>query len=51
MSIQDIFDSMDYGQAPESDSEAQGWLEGRGRAFGHGSTPVGLFAADPSGEP
>ena len=35
MNIQDIFDSMEYGPAPESAAEAQAWLEGRGRAFGH----------------
>ncbi|WP_068109291.1 aldehyde dehydrogenase family protein [Tropicimonas marinistellae] len=35
MSIQNIFDSMDYGPAPESDAEAQAWLESHGRAFGH----------------
>ncbi|MEJ1990630.1 MAG: aldehyde dehydrogenase family protein, partial [Maritimibacter sp.] len=34
MSIKDIFDSMDYGTAPESAGEAQGWLERHGRAFG-----------------
>ncbi len=35
MSIQDIFESMEYGPAPESAAEAQAWLEARGREFGH----------------
>ena len=35
MSIKEIFDSMDYGTAPESAAEAQKWLEDKGRAFGH----------------
>ncbi|SDI65833.1 aldehyde dehydrogenase family protein [Aliiruegeria lutimaris] len=35
MNIQDIFDSMEYGPAPESANEAQAWLDSRGRAFGH----------------
>ncbi|SFD13734.1 aldehyde dehydrogenase family protein [Tropicimonas isoalkanivorans] len=35
MNIQDIFDSMDYGPAPESASEAHAWLESHNRAFGH----------------
>ncbi|PRY23224.1 aldehyde dehydrogenase (NAD+) [Aliiruegeria haliotis] len=35
MNIQDIFESMEYGPAPESDAEAQAWLEGRGRSLGH----------------
>jgi aldehyde dehydrogenase (NAD+) len=35
MNIQDIFDSMDYGPAPESAREAQAWLESHNRAFGH----------------
>ncbi|MDV7145783.1 aldehyde dehydrogenase family protein, partial [Tropicimonas sp. TH_r6] len=35
MNIKDIFESMDYGPAPESAAEAQAWLEARGRAFGH----------------
>ncbi len=34
MSIKDIFESMDYGTAPESEGEAQAWLEKHGRAFG-----------------
>ncbi|NDR58601.1 aldehyde dehydrogenase family protein [Aliiruegeria sabulilitoris] len=35
MNIQDIFDSMEYGPAPESATEAQAWLDSRNRAFGH----------------
>lgn len=34
-SVADIFDSMVYGPAPESDKVAQAWLEDHGRAFGH----------------
>ncbi|WP_102109459.1 aldehyde dehydrogenase family protein [Oceaniglobus roseus] len=34
MSVSEIYQSMEYGPAPESDAEAQGWLEGHGRAFG-----------------
>lgn len=34
MTIKDIFETMDYGKAPESDTEAQGWLERHGRRFG-----------------
>lgn len=30
-----IFDSMDYGPAPESDGPAQAWLEAHDRKFGH----------------
>ena len=35
MNVREIFDTMDYGPAPEADGEAQAWLEGHGRAFGH----------------
>jgi aldehyde dehydrogenase (NAD+) len=50
MTIKDIFESMEYGPAPESDTEAQGWLEQKGRRFGlfidGRMTPPGeLFAA------
>jgi aldehyde dehydrogenase (NAD+) len=34
MSIAEIFETMDYGPAPESASAAQAWLEERGRRFG-----------------
>ncbi|MGR3502408.1 aldehyde dehydrogenase family protein [Pseudaestuariivita sp.] len=34
MSVSEIFDTMDYGPAPESLSEAMAWLDGHGRAFG-----------------
>ncbi len=34
MSIKDIFESMEYGPAPESDSEAQAWLDSHDRRFG-----------------
>ncbi|GAB5387866.1 MAG: aldehyde dehydrogenase family protein [Alphaproteobacteria bacterium] len=34
-SIAEIFDSMDYGPAPESDSEARAWIAGFGGRFGH----------------
>ncbi|WP_166417545.1 aldehyde dehydrogenase family protein [Cochlodiniinecator piscidefendens] len=35
MTVQDIFDSMDYGPAPENASEALAWLVDRGDHFGH----------------
>ena len=35
MTVRDIFDAMSYGPAPESDAEAQAWLEGHDRRFGH----------------
>ncbi|MCK0101289.1 aldehyde dehydrogenase family protein [Pseudohalocynthiibacter sp. F2068] len=35
MSIQDIFESMDYGPAPEAAGEALAWLVDRGDTFGH----------------
>ncbi len=34
MSVKDIFESMEYGPAPESTSEADAWLGENGRAFG-----------------
>ena len=35
MNVQDIFDSMDYGPAPESAAEAMAWLDSHKRRFGH----------------
>jgi aldehyde dehydrogenase (NAD+) len=35
MTTREIFDSMDYGPAPESDAEARAWIAARGPAFGH----------------
>ena len=35
MTIKDIFESMDYGPAPESATEAHAWLEERGGIAGH----------------
>ncbi|MBB4637909.1 aldehyde dehydrogenase family protein [Longimicrobium terrae] len=35
MSIAEIFETMEYGPAPESASPAVAWLEERGRTFGH----------------
>ncbi|MCI5097080.1 MAG: aldehyde dehydrogenase family protein [Rhodobacteraceae bacterium] len=35
MSIKDIFDTMDYGPAPESAAEALAWLVDQGDRFGH----------------
>ncbi|TWI63465.1 aldehyde dehydrogenase (NAD+) [Pseudoduganella lurida] len=32
--INEILNTMEYGPAPESQKEAQAWLEGRGRTFG-----------------
>ena len=34
MNVRDIFETMEYGPAPESAAEAQAWLEGHGRRFG-----------------
>ncbi|MEM7089301.1 MAG: aldehyde dehydrogenase family protein [Pseudomonadota bacterium] len=35
MTVKDIFDTMDYGPAPESAAEALAWLVDQGDAFGH----------------
>ena len=35
MNVQDIFESMDYGPAPEDASEALAWIKGHGGTFGH----------------
>ena len=43
MTIRDIFQTMDYGPAPESSAEAQAWLAGHGHRFGHWID--GAFAA------
>lgn len=34
MTVSEIFDSMDYGPAPESAAEAQAWLDAHNRRFG-----------------
>jgi aldehyde dehydrogenase (NAD+) len=34
MTIRDIFETMDYGPAPEAAGEAEAWLDGHGRRFG-----------------
>ena len=34
-SITELLVTMDYGPAPESDAQAQAWLDARGRSFGH----------------
>ncbi len=34
-SVPAIFETMEYGPAPESSAEAERWLSGHGRAFGH----------------
>ncbi|WGH79557.1 aldehyde dehydrogenase family protein [Jannaschia ovalis] len=33
--VAEIFESMDWGPAPESRAEADAWLDAQGRAFGH----------------
>ncbi len=33
--VRDIFESMEYGPAPESPDIAMAWLDGHGRSFGH----------------
>ena len=35
MSVKEIFDTMDYGPAPESAAEALAWLVDQGSRFGH----------------
>jgi aldehyde dehydrogenase (NAD+) len=35
MTTREIFDTMDYGPAPESDAEARAWIAMRGPVFGH----------------
>ena len=35
MTVQEIFDSMDYGTAPESAGDALAWLVDQGDRFGH----------------
>ncbi|MEO8243184.1 MAG: aldehyde dehydrogenase family protein [bacterium] len=35
MTVRDIFDTMDYGPAPESNTEALAWLAKHGNRFGH----------------
>jgi aldehyde dehydrogenase (NAD+) len=35
MSVSEIFDSLEYGPAPEDAAPAQAWLESHGRRFGH----------------
>ncbi|MCC7321438.1 MAG: aldehyde dehydrogenase family protein [Rubellimicrobium sp.] len=35
MTVQDIFETMDYGPAPESAAEAKAWIAGHGGVFGH----------------
>jgi aldehyde dehydrogenase (NAD+) len=34
MTTREIFDTMDYGPAPESDAEVRAWIANRGPAFG-----------------
>lgn len=35
MNVRQIFDTMDYGEAPEDDSPARAWLASHGSRFGH----------------
>ena len=35
MTVSEIFESMDYGPAPESDAEARAWIKQAGPRFGH----------------
>ena len=35
MNVSEIFETMDYGPAPEGSAEAMAWLDGHGRKFGH----------------
>ena len=45
MTVKTIFETMDYGTAPESPAEALGWLAEKGRRFGHF---IGGAFTDPS---
>ena len=52
MTVSDIFETMDYGAAPESAAEALAWIVDQGSRFGHfingEMTPPGeVFAAIP----
>ena len=33
--VAEIFETMEYGPAPESEKTAKEWLESHGRSFGH----------------
>lgn len=33
--VSEIFESLNYGPAPESNMPAEGWLDDHGRSFGH----------------
>ena len=46
MNVSDIFETLDYGPAPESAAEARAWLDGHGRRFGHF---IGGVWSDPGG--
>jgi len=46
MTVKEIFNTMDYGPAPESATEAQAWLDGHGRRFGHFINGAFTAAAD-----
>ena len=35
MNVPEIFESLEYGPAPEGDGEVQAWLDAHGRRFGH----------------
>ena len=35
MQVSEIFETLDYGPAPESRAEAEAWLSGHGGRFGH----------------
>ncbi len=35
MTVKEIFETMEYGPAPESDAEARKWIESHGGTFGH----------------
>ena len=50
MNVREIFDTMDYGPAPENASEALAWIDRHGGKFGHmidgkWSKPNKLFAS------
>ncbi|WP_411280115.1 aldehyde dehydrogenase family protein [Gemmatimonas sp.] len=46
--VRDIFETMSYGPAPESDAMVRAWLNGHGRVFGH--YIGGVFTSPAAGE-
>ena len=45
--VQEIFETMEYGPAPESDAEARQWLASHAGLFGHFIDGVQVLRPDP----